>query len=66
MKYPINTLHHLSQGGLIITITMDELDRETFQPPQIARLSEGAADFDSPLKKCFDEMASDKPCSTRY
>jgi hypothetical protein len=64
MKYLINIFNSLSQRGLITTITEGHLDGKAFKPLQIACLSEEAADSDSSLKKRFDEMASNKSCSS--
>ena len=65
MEHPVDTPYRLFQRGSVITIAMNEFDGKTFQPPQIAGISNQTAYAHSFSNQRLCHMAPDKSRASR-
>jgi hypothetical protein len=66
MEDLVHLLDRIRKRTLLATVSVDAFDGKFRQPLQIARFPDETSDFGSPLKKSFDQMASDETGGSRY
>jgi len=64
MKNLVHSFCSILQGGLIAAISPGMLDGEIFDPFEVARFSEKAADLDALLNEGFHQMTPNKSGSS--
>ena len=66
MEYLIHSCDSIFQRTLVAAIALNHLNRQTFEPFQVAQIPQKASDLVPSSQESLDEMASNKTCGSGH